>query len=97
MLIILCILFVSLLICNYIPPFTMIKNVLSTKLQNLNEKQRLNPLSFISDDGVSEDGLEWIEETIKSEALQELKRLEALLFSEALAYKQQAGCRVANH
>lgn len=37
MLIILCILFVSLLICNYIPPFTMIKNVLSTKLQNLNE------------------------------------------------------------
>ncbi|MCI7249741.1 MAG: hypothetical protein MR548_01485 [Prevotella sp.] len=75
----------------------MIKNVLSTKLQNLNEKQRLNPLSFISDDGVSEDGLEWIEETIKSEALQELKRLEALLFSEALAYKQQAGCRVANH
>ena len=52
---------------------------------------------FISDDGVSEDGLEWIEETIKSEALQELKRLEALLFSEALAYKQQAGCRVANH
>lgn len=75
----------------------MIKNVLSTKLQNLNEKQRLNPLSFISDDGVSEDGLKWIEETIKSEALQELKRLEALLFSEALAYKQQAGCRVANH
>ena len=75
----------------------MIKNVLSTKLQNLNEKQRLYPLSFISDDGVSEDGLEWIEETIKSEALQELKRLEALRFSEALAYKQQAGCRVANH
>ena len=75
----------------------MIKNVLSTKLQNLNEKPRLYPLSFISDDGVSEDGLEWIEETIKSEALQELKRLEALLFSEALAYKQQAGCRVANH
>ena len=54
---------------------------------------------FISDDGVSEDDLEWIEETIKtkSEALQELKRLEALLFSEALAYKQQAGCSVANH
>ena len=26
-----------------------------------------------------------------------VKRLEALLFSEALAYKQQAGCRVANH
>ena len=75
----------------------MIKNVLSTKLQNLNEKPRLYPLSFISDDGVSEDDLEWIEETIKSEALQELKRLEALLFSEALAYKQQAGCRVANH
>ena len=85
MLIILCILFVSLLICNYIPPFTMIKNVLSTKLQNLNEKPRLYPLSFISDDGVSEDDLEWIERTIKtkSEALQELKRLEALLFSEA--------------
>ena len=63
----------------------MIKNVLSTKLQNLNEKQRLYPLSFISDDGVSEDDLEWIERTIKtkSEALQELKRLEALLFSEA--------------
>ena len=40
---------------------------------------------FISDDGVSEDDLEWIERTIKtkSEALQELKRLEALLFSEA--------------
>ena len=70
---------------------------MSTKLQNLNEKPRLYPLSFISDDGVSEDDLEWIEETIKSEALQELKRLEALLFSEALAYKQQAGCRVANH
>ena len=41
---------------------------------------------YITDDGDSEDDLEWIEETIKtkSEALQELKRLEALLFSEAL-------------
>ena len=40
---------------------------------------------YITDDGVSEDDLEWIERTIKtkSEALQELKRLEALLFSEA--------------
>ena len=40
---------------------------------------------YITDDGVSEDDLEWIERTIKtkSEALQERKRLEALLFSEA--------------
>ena len=43
---------------------------------------------YLSDDEVSSDDLSWIHEEFKTknEALQELKRLEALLFFETLRY-----------